>query len=234
MFGPTPIAEIERRGRTLVDQAADSPLLAFAAAGRGDLEEARRLARERQEQLLERGQRLQAFTALELVARVENYAGNFELASEYLRECCDALEAAGETNFLSTISGEYALLLCEFGRFDEAHEQVECSRRTARPDDVASQILWRIADSLVHLDRGAESEAESRAREAIALLAETDMIEYLGHANRALARVLESTGRREDAAAAAEEALGCFERKGLVVPAERARSDLAEILGASV
>ena len=75
--------------------------------------------------------------------------------------------------------------------------------------------------------RGDVSHAESLAREAIALLAETDMIEYRGHASRALARVLEAAGRRDEAAAAAREALFFYEQKGLVVPAERARGALA-------
>jgi hypothetical protein len=61
------------------------------------------------------------------------------------------------------------------------------------------------------------------------VLAETDMIEYRGHASRALARVLEAAGRRDEAAAAAREALSFYEQKGLLVPAERARADLSRL-----
>jgi tetratricopeptide (TPR) repeat protein len=231
MFGPTAIVEIEERARTLVDETSRSTLLAFAAAGRGDLAEARRLAHDLQTQLFERGQRLRALIALELMARVENFGGNIEAASDFLRQCCDGLHAAGEASYLSTVSGEFALVLCEFGRFADAHERAEDSRRLARADDIASQILWRTAEALVLLDRGAQGEAETLVREAIAMLAETDMIEYRGHASRALARVLDRAGRRKEAAASIEEAIGFFERKGLVVPSERARVDLARILG---
>jgi len=84
-----------------------------------------------------------------------------------------------------------------------------------------------MAEAVVHVDRGDPARAESLAGEAVALLAETDMIEYRGHASRALARVLESTGRRDEAATAAREALCFYEQKGLVVPAERTRADLS-------
>jgi hypothetical protein len=55
------------------------------------------------------------------------------------------------------------------------------------------------------------------------------MIEYRGHASRTLARVLEAAGRRDEAVPAAREALSCYEQKGLVVPAERARTDLSRL-----
>jgi hypothetical protein len=132
-------------------------------------------------------------------------------------------------SYLSTVSGEFARLLCDYGRFDEAHERAQTGRRLARADDVSTQCLWRMAEALVHVDRGDVSHAESLAREAIALLAETDMIEYRGHASRALARVLEAAGRRDEAAAAAREALSFYEQKGLVVPTERARADLSRL-----
>jgi tetratricopeptide (TPR) repeat protein len=229
MFGPAPIEEVERRARTLFDDDSGAGLLAFAAAGRGDLDEARQLAHERHAQLLERGQRLRAFPVLELIARIEDYAGNPDRVVAVLRESCEGLEAAGEMSYLSTVSTEFARLLSEYGRFDEAHERAQTGRRLARGDDISTQCLWRIAEAGVHVDRGDTGRAETLAREAIALLAATDMIEYRGHASRALARALEAAGRRDEAASAAREALGFYERKGLVVPAERARADLAQL-----
>ncbi|HMI72948.1 MAG TPA: adenylate/guanylate cyclase domain-containing protein [Solirubrobacteraceae bacterium] len=228
-FGPTPIEEVERRAGTLFEDESGAGLLAFAAAGRGDLDEARRLAHERHAQLVDRGQRLRAFPVLELIARIEDYAGNLDRVVTCLRESCAGLEAAGEMSYLSTVSAEFARLLCDYGRFDEAHERAETGRRLARADDVSTQCMWRMAEALVHVDRGDVTHAESLAREAIALLAETDMIEYRGHASRALARVLEAAGRRDEAAAAAREALSFYEQKGLVVPAERARADLSRL-----
>jgi ATP/maltotriose-dependent transcriptional regulator MalT len=166
---------------------------------------------------------------LELRARIEDYAGNLDRIVAYLRESCEGLEAAGEMSYLSTVSAEFARLLCDHGRFDEAHERAEAGRRLGRADDISTQSMWRMAEALVQVDRGDVSRAESLAREAIALLAETDMIEYRGHASRALTRVLEAAGRRDEAAAAAREALFFYEQKGLAVPAERARDDLARL-----
>jgi hypothetical protein len=136
-----------------------------------------------------------------------------------------------ETNYPSTVSGEFALLLCQFGQFDGAFERAECCRRLARPDDVASQILWRTAEALVCIDRGAQHEAVSLAREAIPRLADTGMIEYRGHASRALAHALAKAGRQTEAVASASEAIGFLEQNGLFVSAARARAQLKEILG---
>jgi hypothetical protein len=229
MFGPTPINEVERRARTLFEDGSGATLLAFAAAGRGDLDEARRLAHERHAQLLERGQHLRAFPVLELIARIEDYAGNPDRIVDVLHESCEGLEAAGEMSYLSTVSAEFARLLCEYGRYDEAHERAETGRSLARTNDISTQCLWRMAEAVVYVDCGDPARAESLAREAIALLAGTDMIEYRGHASRALARVLEATGRRDEAATAVREALSFYEHKGLVVPAERTRADLSRL-----
>jgi class 3 adenylate cyclase len=229
MFGPMPIGEVERRAQTLFEDDSGAALLAFAAAGRGDLDEARRLAHKRHSQLVERGQFLRAFPVLELIARIEDYAGNPDRVVAVLRESCEGLEAAGETSYLSTASAEFARLLCEYGRFDEAHERAETGRRLARADDISTQCLWRMAEAGVQAGRADTARAESFARDAIALLAETDMVEYRGHASRALARVLEATGRRDEAATAAREALAFYEQKGLVVPAGRARADVARL-----
>jgi len=229
MFGPTPIGEVELRARTLSEGDSGAALLAFAAAGRGDLDEARRLAHERHAQLLERGQRLRAFPVLELIARIEDYAGNRDRVVAVLRESCEGLEAAGEMSYLSTVSAEFARLLCEYGRLDEAHERAETGRRLARADDISTQCLWRMAEAMVHVGRGDTAGAEALARDAIALLAETDMVEYRGHAGRALARVLEAAGRRDEAATAMRESLSFYEQKGLVVPAERARAEVARL-----
>jgi hypothetical protein len=229
MFGPTPVSEVELRAQTLFQDESGAALLAFAAAGRGDLDEARRLAHERHAQLLERGQHLRAFPVLELIARIEDYAGDEERVVAVLRESCEGLEAAGETSYLSTVSGEFARLLCHYGRFDEAHERAQTGRRLARADDISTQSLCGMAEAVVHVARGDAAAADASARDAIALLAETDMLEYRGHAGRALARVLEATGRRDEAAAAVGEALSFYEQKGLVVPAERARAELARL-----
>ena len=74
--------------------------------------------------------------------------------------------------------------------------------------------------------RGELGEGERLAREAVALGAETDMLNAHGDALLDLAEVLALAG--QDARAELDQALALYERKGNLVMAERTRSRLAE------
>ena len=111
------------------------------------------------------------------------------------------------------------------GRYDDAAALTETVARDAAPEDVVTQALWRSVRAGVLARRGATEEAEALAREAVAILAATDALTDRGDAQLALAEILELSGRRVEAAAAAGEALElCAASKGAVVPADRARS----------
>jgi hypothetical protein len=98
-----------------------------------------------------------------------------------------------------------------------------------RPTTLRSQALWRQAEARVSTEWGELEDAERLAREAIAVLEQTDMIEWTGYSSLALAGVLARAGRTDEAAVAIEDAIGFFERKGLVIPADRARTELAKL-----
>ena len=75
---------------------------------------------------------------------------------------------------------------------------------------------------------GQTSQAESLAREAVALAAESDFLVLRGDTLMDLAEVLRLVGRPSEAVPAVEEALRLYEQKGNTVSAARARALLSE------
>jgi alkanesulfonate monooxygenase SsuD/methylene tetrahydromethanopterin reductase-like flavin-dependent oxidoreductase (luciferase family) len=72
-------------------------------------------------------------------------------------------------------------------------------------------------------------EAEALAREAVELARSTDFLNAQGDTLVDLAEILSLAGRPAEAAAALDEAVALYERKGNVVSASRARSALAAV-----
>jgi tetratricopeptide (TPR) repeat protein len=77
--------------------------------------------------------------------------------------------------------------------------------------------------------RGEFQEAESLAREAVAIGEKTDMLNMQGDAYLDLGEVLVLAGRPDEAVAALEQAIERYERKGNLVSSRRAQTHLAEI-----
>jgi class 3 adenylate cyclase/tetratricopeptide (TPR) repeat protein len=143
--------------------------------------------------------------------------------TEYERQ----LEA--DSQVLLEITGDMlALSLCAQDRFEEADE---LARRTESrgfmPDDVTAQMVWRRVRARCLSVRGEHGEAVRFAREAEALLHDTDALIDHGEAFLDLAEVLRAAGQLQDAGEAAREALDLYERKGNIVEAGRARAFLA-------
>jgi hypothetical protein len=76
---------------------------------------------------------------------------------------------------------------------------------------------------------GRHDDAERVAREAVALLSDTDMVDYHARAVADLAEVLRAVDRSEEAADQLAVAIELFEAKGNVVRAERARGAQLEL-----
>lgn len=94
----------------------------------------------------------------------------------------------------------------------------------AAEDDFASQASWRMAQARVLADRGQVEEALRLADEAVAINEATDYLSWQGDGLEVKGMVLETAGRDDEAAAAYEQALDRFERKGNVVAAGRVRA----------
>jgi tetratricopeptide (TPR) repeat protein len=118
-----------------------------------------------------------------------------------------------------------AKALLGLGRDDEAHEWLERGRETAPTVELHPHILWRQLRAKVLARRGELDEAVRLAREAVALLGETDMLNAHADGLLDLAEVLALAG--QDARGELEQALALYERKGNLVMAERTRVRLA-------
>src|SRR6266511_1062951 len=119
-------------------------------------------------------------------------------------------EELGERIFLAAAAGNLAQTFYALDRLDEDEN-------------------WRRAWAKVLARRGEHGEAERLARQAVATCDQTDALNTQGGAYADLAEVLVLAGKPNEAAAALEQALERYERKGNVVSARRVRERLAAL-----
>jgi class 3 adenylate cyclase/tetratricopeptide (TPR) repeat protein len=163
------------------------------------------------------------------LAEIATLAGDHASAEAYLRGVCSALERQGNQALLSTAAPVHGRALCAIGRYDEAELLAKRGRELGGKDDFATQMLWRQVQARVLSSRGEHARAERLAREAVEIAEQTDALNDRGGALSDLAEVLGAAGRMDEAAAALEQALDCYERKKNLVMADRIRTKLAEL-----
>jgi tetratricopeptide (TPR) repeat protein len=191
----------------------------------GRFEDAWPSAREASERLRELTGGLDAGEyALAEIAALE---GDHESATRHLRGVCDFLAEHGQRGLLSTFAPLLGRSLCSLGRYEEAEPQAQLGRELGEEHDVATQALWRQVQARVDSHRGQHAEAEVLAREAVALLGQTDALNFQGAALYDLAQVLIGAGRADEAVESLVQALDCYERKKNFAAAAHARSGLA-------
>jgi class 3 adenylate cyclase/tetratricopeptide (TPR) repeat protein len=160
---------------------------------------------------------------------VEMLAGAVDAAERAIRATCQKLEELGDTGYRATATAQLAESLFARDRFEEAERRSQVAEELAAPDDRVSQALWRQVRAKLLARAGAPTDAERLAREAVALLDETDMLDYHARAVADLATVLRAVGQPEEASNELARAIELFEAKGNVVRAERARAAQLEL-----
>jgi tetratricopeptide (TPR) repeat protein len=233
-IGPTPVPEAITRCLEIREQVQSSPVavaqvlhpLAALHAMQGEFELARSLVREANMIVDELG-RMYSVGVAQHEAAVELLAGNPGPAEERLRWACDRLDEMGEKALLATTAAMLAQALYTQGRFEEAEGFCRASREAAAADDLSAQVQWRGVQGKILARQGKREEAEALARDAVALVAATDFLTYHGDAMLDLAEVLELSRKSAEAEAANRQGLELYERKGNLVAAERAKSQLA-------
>jgi DNA-binding SARP family transcriptional activator len=193
-----------------------------AAAGRQLIDSARR-------SLTELGMRHALLEVDQFAGIVELVADDPASAEPHLRRAYNGFRRMG----LDADTAETAALLARaclaLGRDAEADELCTESERLAGHALKAS-IAWRTVRAQLRARGDAHHEARRVAEEAVALAERTDLLVDHGDACLALATVLGIVGDITGARAAAEQAVGLYERKGAAALAEKAR----RLLGAEL
>jgi tetratricopeptide (TPR) repeat protein len=154
---------------------------------------------------------------------VEVLAGDLDAAVERFREGYEGLGKLGETGFRSTIGTLLAEALVELGRDAEAEPILEECEAIAQKDDFDPQARIRQVRAQILARRGATSAAEELAREAVTRYAASDYLDLHARSIVVLAKVIASSGRKDEAASLLADATDLFERKGNRVLAARSR-----------
>ncbi|HEY6759094.1 MAG TPA: protein kinase [Baekduia sp.] len=236
VLGPRPVTEAIMMVEALRDVVAASPVavvwmvnpLASLHAMRGAFDTARALVDEANATLHQLGSLGASVSHHE--ALVHLLAGDGARAAAGLRPGVETLTAMDDRALLATTAAMLAQALVSGARTDagdaEAERLCALAAEAAADDDLATHALWRSVRSLVVTRRGGDQQAEAiaLARQAVTLLAPTDLLSHRADAMLVLADVLRGASRPDDATETARAALALYERKGNLVGAGRARS----------
>jgi class 3 adenylate cyclase len=219
----------EQAARGILDHRLDvRRALALVMLGRFD--EGRSLMTRVRTKAAERGGALELANTLGQDSMdLELLTGDPAAAAAFGREAMSIYDEIGERSFASTAAGVLAQALYELDRLDEAEEWASRADKLGASDDAITQMLWRQVRAKVLARRGEHAEAERLARDALAIGAETDMLNPVADTYADLGEVLALASRADEAAAAFAEALARYERKENLVMAERMRARLAEL-----
>jgi tetratricopeptide (TPR) repeat protein len=199
------------------------------AAMRGDFETARRLVREGRKPLAEAGLRLWWGRSAQPEAMVEELAGDLEAAVRTAREGFETLEELGERAFASTNAAIIAAALCRLNRDEDAAAWAARGRELSPEDDAATISMTAAVEGVLLARRGELGRGEALARRGVADAEGTDFWSQRGGAYEALAEVLATAGKTEEAKSTLEQALAVYEEKGVIPSAERVRRLIAEL-----
>jgi class 3 adenylate cyclase/tetratricopeptide (TPR) repeat protein len=229
VFGPRPADEaLQALDSALPDNPHPMELLyrAWLLAMLGRFDEAWALARP----AAERARELtgDAWGERQL-AEIAALVGDHATADAHLRRICDMYERHGSRSVLSTCAPVLGRVLCARGGYDEAEQLAQLGRELGSEQDLATQMLWRQVQALVHAHRGEDAEAERLAREAVEIAERTDSLNNQGDALCDLAEVLAAAGRSDEAALALEQSLDRYERKKNLAMVAQVRPKLGQL-----
>jgi predicted ATPase/class 3 adenylate cyclase len=226
-YGPTAASEGIKRCEAMRKQVSESQEseaailrhLACLYAIDGQFAVARGLIATSNATYADLGLTLHLASSEEHVAIVELLTGNQAAAEASMRNAYRTLEDMGERAFRSTAAASLALLIVEQGRDEEAEALAEVSARMGAAGDLLTQIRWRRARARVLARRADIQSAEVLVREALAIAEKTDFINERADALIDLSHVLEASRRRDEALAAATDAMHFYKLKGNLVAA---------------
>lgn len=215
MLGPMPVDEAIAHCEQLRVVVGASPVavawivnpLAALHAMRGELELAETYLREADETLGKLGGL--GASVSHHAAYVRLLAGRPDQAEIPLRSGVERLTAMGESRALATTTAMLAQAVYAQGRSAEAAQLCQSTAATAAADDIVTQAIWRGVRARLLADDGRFADGARCAREAVALVAGTDLLSHHGDALIELAEVLH-TGSDPAGARTAAQAAGAL------------------------
>jgi tetratricopeptide (TPR) repeat protein len=239
IYGPLPASAMAAELDTLQREQAGPYLTACidlcrAAVERlhGRVAQARRLTQRAIDGLAALGLRTEAASSTQLLARIELTARDLGAARDALLHGDAALAAVGETYFRCTTQAMLARVYELSGDPDAARGALEMAEQLSAPDDAINYAITHEVRARLALANGAPEAAEGWARSAVQHALRTDWLGVQADARLALAHVLSSCGRFDEAAREARAAFELFDHKG-DRPGTRVAQALLEELGAA-
>jgi tetratricopeptide (TPR) repeat protein len=237
LWGPTPAAEGIRRCENYLDEIGNHPhgqtVILQHMAGLYAMQDQAMMAEatlSRTEIHLDILGPTMTATATQPAAFIAMLAGDHVAAKMYLRHGYESLSRMGEKGFLSITAALLARAIVAQGekRYAEADELIQVSQEAAEGEDPSAQILCQGLSARIRADRGCHAEAAELASSAVALAAQTDLVNQHADALLDLAYVLAMSSRFTEAQAAATQALELYQRKGNFPGARESLSYLAQ------
>jgi class 3 adenylate cyclase/tetratricopeptide (TPR) repeat protein len=162
------------------------------------------------------------------IAEIELFDRDFAAVERDVAPACDLLEKAGDWGHLVSMLPYLMDALYPLGRAEEIAARLDAADVHVIDDDHDAQLGMRRARAKLKAARGDFAGAVALAREAVARAEGKTYRLAHGRALETLAEILAADGRNADAAAALEQAIEIYERKGCTgfVEAARARVTL--------
>jgi len=163
-------------------------------------------------------------------ALIAMLAGDPATAEKHLRLEYDSLHQMGERYYLATTAAKLARAIAAQGpsRYDEALHLIAISREAAADGDLVAQVISQGIYARILADRGLYHEAEKFARSAVAVAAQTDLLDKHADTLLELSHVLAAAGEVSEANSAATQALNLYQRKGNLPGARESLRYLAQ------
>lgn len=154
-------------------------------------------------------------------SQVEDLAGHLDAAERDMRFAMETYRRMGERSHLSTAMAALADLVARRGRLEEARELIAGSRAFASKDDVASQVLLRLALARTALAAHDPTTATQAVLEATAMARTTDLTQIKGELLLLQAEAAFATGLEQDARRLLQSASRLLRRKESPVLSQR-------------
>ena len=236
-FGWTPVDRGLRLCRTLFRDARDyryPHCFALSIEGgfvamRGEFDRARELNGRACAMAEEMGAEAVAHHAGQGRFEIETLAGNLDAVEDVLRQACSLLEEMHDASVGSTFAAYLANTLADLGRFQEAEIEANRAEAMAPESDVTTALVVSRARIKVLAARRDLEAAVAVGRRALRITESIESWDLEAGIRTDLAPVLQLAGLEDEAHRLAAEAVGMYERKGILVLAARARDVLASL-----